>query len=111
MRKFCKKCQQRPCAINYYKNERPYYRSVCDHCAKKRGDGIPLWERVGYKKKNVCDRCSFTSKHKEQFNVYHVDGDLQNCKFSNLKTVCANCQRILDKTEIRWRRGDLQPDF
>lgn len=111
MRNFCKKCQQRPVAINYHKADKVYYRSMCDHCSKDRGDGVPLWVRAGYKKKLSCDRCSFSSKFPQQFNVYHADGDLQNCRHSNLKTVCANCQRILDKTEIRWRRGDLQPDF
>jgi predicted HNH restriction endonuclease len=43
--------------------------------------------------------------------VYHIDGDISNCKYSNLKTVCANCQRILHKLKQPWRRGDLTPDF
>lgn len=111
MRKLCKTCGERPVAINYYKNKKPYYRSQCDHCARGYNKVKPLWEASGYKKKTACDRCGFTSKYLEQFNVYHVDGDLTNCKYTNLKTVCANCQRVLHKYGHRWKQGDLTPDF
>jgi hypothetical protein len=36
---------------------------------------------------------------------------MTNCKYTNLKTVCANCQRILYKLGLSWRQGDLTPDF
>lgn len=111
MRKLCKKCGERPAAINYYKEGRPYYRSQCDHCVKDRKQTRPLWALFGYKKKSTCEKCSYTSKHSEQFNVFYVDGNLQNNRYNNLKTVCANCQRILQKEGVRWRQGDLLPDF
>lgn len=111
MRDLCKKCGQRPVAINYYKNGKTFYRSTCDHCANDRKKERPLWAFHGYKKKNVCDRCNFTSKYPEQFNVYYVDGEPSNVRFTNLKTVCANCQRILHKLKIPWKQGDLTPDF
>lgn len=111
MRDLCKKCGQRPVAINYYKQGKPYYRSKCDHCAKGRTKERPLWEKAGYKKKTICDRCGFTSKFLEQFNVYYVDGNLMNNRYTNLKSVCANCQRILYKLKLPWKQGDLKPDF
>jgi len=111
MRKLCKKCGQRPVAINYYKEGKPFYRTKCDHCARNREEGNPLWALRGYQKKTACDKCGFSSKYAEQFNVYFVDGDLKNCRYTNLKTVCANCQRILQKEGVRWRQGDLKPDF
>lgn len=111
MRDLCRICHSRPVAVNYYKEGKTFYRSKCDHCSKGRKEERPLWSQVGYKKKNQCDKCSFTSKHLEQFNVFYVDGDPKNCKFSNLKTVCANCQRILHKLKLPWRQGDLKPDF
>ena len=49
--------------------------------------------------------------HNEQFDVYHLDGDLNNCRPSNLKTICANCQRIIQKENYKWKQGDLTPDF
>lgn len=111
MRKLCKKCDQRPVAINYYKEGKAFYRSVCDHCARGCQTDRPLWAIAGYQKKSVCERCNFTSKHTEQFNVLYVDGNLTNNRYTNLKTVCANCQRILHKEGVKWRRGDLRPDF
>jgi predicted HNH restriction endonuclease len=47
----------------------------------------------------------------EQFNVFYIDGNLHNNRYTNLKTVCANCQRILHKEGVKWRQGDLTPDF
>lgn len=111
MRNLCKICRQRPVAINYYKEGKPYYRSKCDHCSRGRKEGDPLWAVAGYKKKNVCDKCGYTSKYLEQFDVFHVDGNLTNCRVTNLKTVCANCQRVLHKEGARWRQGALTPDF
>jgi hypothetical protein len=111
MRKLCKICQQRPVAINYYKNGRVYYRSKCDHCAEGRKTERPLWVKAGYKKKNSCDRCGFNSKYAEQFNVFYVDGNLTNNRFTNLKTICANCQRLLQREGSRWKQGDLTPDL
>jgi len=111
MRDLCRSCKERPVAINYYRDGRAFYRSKCDHCAKGRKQTRPLWALSGYKKKTECDKCGFKSKHDEQFNVYYIDGNPSNCRYSNLKTVCANCQRILHKLKLPWRQGDLKPDF
>lgn len=111
IRDLCNFCGQRPVAINYYKNGQTFYRSKCDHCAKNRIHEKPLWSLAGYKKKAACDKCGFTSKFQEQFNVYYADGNPKNCRPNNLKTVCANCQRILHKLKLPWRQGDLKPDF
>lgn len=111
MRDLCRSCGQKPVAINYHKNGKTFYRSKCDHCSKGRKRQRPLWASVGYKKKLQCEKCGFFSKYSEQFNVFHIDGNPSNCNFSNLKTVCANCQRILHKLKLPWRQGDLIPDL
>lgn len=111
MRNLCKKCNRRPVAINYYKENKPYYRSKCDHCSKNRKNERPLWAFQGYKKKNICDRCNFSSKFSEQFDVFYIDGNPSNNRYTNLKTVCANCQRLLHTLKLNWTRGDLTPDF
>ena len=108
MRPLCT-CGTRPAAVNYKKNGRTYYRSQCEACIN--GKGTARWYRSGYRIKNTCDKCGFKSPHKEVFAVFHVDGDLNNCKLLNLKTVCANCQRVLHKEGQHWRQGDLVPDL
>jgi hypothetical protein len=111
MRKLCKVCNKRPVAVNYIKEGKTFYRSKCDHCARQLGDGQPKWALAGYKLKSKCDKCGYSSKYLEQFNVFHSDGDLNNCRPNNLKTVCANCQRLLHVLGLPWRQGDLTPDF
>lgn len=112
MRPLCV-CGHRPAAVNYHKDGRTFYRKKCEICLKHGGvgHGIPKWRQAGYEKKCVCEKCGFKSKHTEQFNVFHVDGDLNNCRYNNLKTVCANCQRTLHKEGVKWKQGDLVPDF
>jgi len=111
MRKLCKVCKQRPTAINYYKNSHIFYRSKCDHCAKGRNLGIAKWQLAGYLKKNLCERCGFKSNHLAVFSVFYLDGNLNNNRHTNLKTVCANCLQILYNEGVRWRQGDLTPDL
>jgi hypothetical protein len=111
MRPLCKTCRRKPCGINYYKNSNPFYRSQCDSCSRGARPKKPRWSQLGYKKKNFCEKCGFKSRHQEQFDVYHIDGDLDNSRVTNLKTVCANCQRILQKEGVQWRQGDLVADF
>ena len=108
MRPLCL-CGIRPVAVNYIKNGRTYYRKKCDVCLS--GKVIARWYRAGYRIKNQCDKCGFKSPYSEVFNVFHVDGDLNNCRPQNLKTVCANCQRVLHKEGVRWKQGDLTPDL
>ena len=73
--------------------------------------GIPRWSRAGYRMKSQCDKCGFKSPHGQVFRVFHIDGNLDNCRHSNLKTVCANCVSVLSKDGIIWRQGDLVADY
>jgi hypothetical protein len=108
MRPLCT-CGREPVAINYYKSGKAFYRKQCGLCS--RGVKIPRWVTAGYKMKSVCDKCGFKSNNLEVFNVFHVDGNLNNCRSTNLKTICANCQRILHREGIKWKQGDLVPDL
>jgi hypothetical protein len=111
MRPLCS-CGLHPRAINYRKDGKTYYRKLCNVCLKDgHAAGLARWARANYRLKNSCDKCGFKSPHKEVFAVFHVDGDLNNCRPANLKTVCANCQRILHKEGVRWKQGDLVPDL
>jgi hypothetical protein len=111
MRPLCT-CGLRPAAVNYKKNGRTYYRRLCEPCLKGGlGAGIARWYRSGYRQKSQCDKCGFKSQHTEVFRVFHVDGDLNNCRPANLKTVCSNCSQVLHKEGVKWRQGDLVPDL
>jgi hypothetical protein len=110
-RLLCTECNSRPRAVNYHKEGRTYYRSKCDHCSRGLSEGVPRWKLGGYKLKTKCDKCGYSSKYQEQFNVYHIDGDLNNYRPTNLKSVCANCQRLLQVLGLPWKQGDLTPDF
>ena len=99
-----------PVAVNYIKNKKTYYRKKCDSCLRGVTKRQPRWQTAGYTKKHICDRCGHTSQYDMQFNVYHVDGNRNNCAFTNLKTVCANCQRLSGVRRLGWRVGDLVAD-
>jgi len=111
MRPLCR-CGQRPRAVNYKKNNKTYYRSLCEICMTNGlYHGVPRWHRAGYRVKMQCEKCGFKSTHKEVFRVFHVDGNLDNCRPANLKTICCNCAQVLGKDGIMWRQGDLIADY
>ncbi len=94
-------------------------RPLCEHCkvtlAKSNGKskhGFTKWHKYcvdcskaayntkhGYllHKKNKCERCGFVPEDKCQLDVVYKDGDRKNKEKSNLKTLCANCDRIIQK--------------
>ena len=112
VRKLCPICKQHPVALNYYRKNKPYFRTACTGCIhrKRRPQvDVPGWFRSGYKKRDRCDRCAFKFKLPEQGNVYYIDGNVQNNNWANLKTICLNCQPEISGS--KWRTSDLQPDF
>ena len=112
-RPICPACNQRLCAVNYYRNETVYYRSRCESCARK-NRGIkprePRWKLAGYKKKLICDKCGFRARYSAQILVFHVDGNLNHVEAKNLRCICRNCEIDVTKTDLPWIPGDLEPD-
>ena len=45
-----------------------------------------------------------------QLDVFFVDGNMRNTVTTNLKTVCANCQRLGSIKRLGWKIGDLVAD-
>jgi hypothetical protein len=110
----CPDCRQRPRAVAYHKYHRIYYRSRCSVClnkSKKKRSPDPRWKLSGYKKKTTCDRCGFRAKYAAQLMVFHVDGNLNNSQLRNLRTVCQNCVIEINRADLVWRPGDLEPDL
>ena len=113
MRPICNACNQRPLAVNYYKNDVPHYRSRCDHCVRRNKKIRPpdaLWKKAGYKKKPTCDRCGFKPKLASQTLVYHMDGNMRNVALNNLRTVCLNCVEEVKRLDVPWVPNPLQAD-
>jgi hypothetical protein len=113
-RPICKECNKNYSAVNYIRKGKTYYRRICDSCGKlkaKKKPRVLLWEKAGYKKKPQCDLCGFKSLYSSQMTVFHIDGDLNNVAFSNIRTICLNCVEIVKRKEVTWRRGDLTVDY
>ena len=113
-RPLCTVCLGNPAAINYVIKHKVYYRRVCASCArqgKKSRKPAPGWAKSGYTKKTVCEKCNFKSKLPIQMFVFHVDGNLKNNDWINLKTVCANCRIELNNGKTTWRQSPLVADF
>ena len=114
MRPFCKTCNKNFCAVNYIRNDKTYYRSMCDECGRNKNKLKPrkaTWVKSGYKKKTTCDLCGFHSIFPSQITVFHIDGNLKNTELRNLRSVCLNCVEVVKKKEVTWKRGDLQVDY
>ena len=112
MRPLCK-CGKRPVAVNYRKGNKTFYRTKWDVCIRNKGKelGEPKWYQAGYRQKTHCEKCNFKATFREQMRVFHIDGDLNNNRPSNMKTICANCQIAMQREGSRWKQGDLEPDF
>jgi hypothetical protein len=114
-RKLCPTCLENPVAVNYIREDVTHYRSKCASCIRK-GRKLkpepPAWARSGYKKTERCELCNFKARvPARQLFVFHVDGNLKNNNWHNLKTVCANCRIELDSTRVNWRPAAIVPDF
>ena len=72
--------------------------------------GITALQRSGYKKHKKCELCGFKAQQQSQLDVLFVDGSMKNTAAANLKTVCANCQRLGSVRKLGWRIGDLVAD-
>jgi hypothetical protein len=69
-----------------------------------------MLQRSGYKKKQKCELCGFRAQDSLQLDVMFLDGNLRNVNEKNLKTICANCQRLSSVRRLGWRMGDLVAD-
>jgi len=110
-RPLCKNCRKRPAAVNYKRNGVTHYRSKCDSCLTAKKRVVPSWMQSGYKKKMVCDQCGFKATTSHQITVFHIDGDLRNNNWLNLKSVCANCAIEITIKDLAWKEGTIKPDF
>ena len=114
VRPLCVQCRSKPRAYAYRKGNKIYWRRLCDTCKRKKRKlkvgGVTALQRSGYSKKSKCELCGFKAQSTIQLDVLFVDGNLRNTNDKNLKTVCANCQRLSSVRRLGWRVGDLIAD-
>jgi len=91
-RPFCKNCKVGLAKANgKSKHGFQQWHKYCSDCAK--GAYSP---KFGFllKKKSYCEECGFTAKDKCQLDITYIDGNNKNKSDNNLKTICANCNRL-----------------
>ena len=113
MRPICSNCNALPCAVNYHRNGKVYYRKLCEKCNREKNKTItaknPRWFLAGYRMKSSCENCGFKPKLPEQMTVYYIDGNREHISSRNLVTLCLNCNVEVNITG--WNRGDLLEDL
>jgi hypothetical protein len=114
LRPLCVQCKTNPRAMGYRRGTKIYWRRHCDTCIRKNKNlkigGITPLQRSGYTKKRKCELCGFKAREQIQLDVLFIDGNKNNTNDVNLKTVCANCQRLASVKRLRWTVGDLEVD-
>jgi len=113
-RELCPSCHTNPVAVNYKRDGITHYRKLCSSCirkGKKLKPNPPAWQRSGYKKTDRCEKCNFKFTLASQSIVFHVDGNLKNNNWTNLKTICLNCQQEVFKSRLGWKPATIVPDF
>lgn len=70
------------------------WHKYCSSCAKAAYNS-----KFGYllNKKNKCEHCEFVPVDKCQLDVVYKDGNKKNKEKANIKTLCANCNRLFQK--------------
>ena len=104
-------------------------RPLCEHCkvslSKPNGvskHGFTKWHKYcvdcakgaynskfGYllHKKDKCEKCGFVPEDKCQLDVIYKDDNKKNKDKRNLKTLCANCNRVYQKKLKEKRKSIL----
>jgi hypothetical protein len=94
-RSLCGNCKVSPVKPNgTSKNGFKKWHKYCASCAKAAYD-----KKFGYllDKKNTCEQCDFIPQDKCQLDRIYLDGNTKNKLTANIKTLCANCNRIYQK--------------
>lgn len=83
---------------------------MCIAKGRKTKIPVPRWRLTGYKKKTLCDLCGFNSLYPSQIVVYHIDGNLNNCDWINLRSICLCCVEAVKRKHFTWRPGEIEVD-
>ena len=104
-RPFCENCKVSLAKPNgTSKHGFKKWHKYCSTCAKAAYN-----EKFGFllNKKNKCEKCGFISEDKCQLDIVYKDNDKTNKAKSNMRTLCANCNRLYQKKLKVKRRSIL----
>lgn len=102
-RPLCKNCNVVPSKFNgISKLGYKKYHKYCNICSK-----ILYSEKYKHlqHKQLKCEFCGFKATDKCQLDIVYKDGNKKNKKLSNLKTLCANCNRLYQKRLKQGRKS------
>jgi hypothetical protein len=94
-RPLCKKCTVSLAKPNgKSKHGFQQWHKYCSSCAKQAYDS-----KFGFllNKKTYCEECKFIAKDQCQLDIVYKDNNNKNKSKSNMKTLCANCNRLYQK--------------
>lgn len=112
IRPMCPCCLNKPVAISNYNRGKVYYRNRCDQCYRHNKKPAPAgWIKSGYVKKDKCEKCSYRFTSSEQSVVYYVDGNTKNNAWTNIRTICLNCDVAVKHSNLPWKPSNLTPDL
>jgi hypothetical protein len=94
-RPLCKNCKvslAKPNGLS--KHGFKQWHKYCSQCAKASYN-----PKNGYllNKKNKCEKCGFVPEDKCQLDIVYKDDNKKNKEKTNMKTLCANCNRLHQK--------------
>lgn len=70
------------------------YGARCKPCRKVMSERVPFYHIF---KKSYCEVCGFVAEDLCQLDVDHINQDRSDASGENLRTVCANCHRLITK--------------
>lgn len=104
-RPFCKNCKSslsKPNGISIHGFQK--WHKYCIDCSKAAYN-----PKFGYllNKKTYCEECNFVAIDKCQLDIVYLDGNKKNKNAANLKTLCANCNRLVQKQLKKTKKSVL----
>ncbi len=70
------------------------WHKYCSYCAKgKYNKNLDFL----VSKKTKCDKCNFIAEDRCQLSLIFLDGNKKNVEKNNIKTYCANCNKLHQK--------------
>lgn len=104
-RPFCTNCRvslAKPNGVSKHGFKK--WHKYCSSCAKAAYN-----PKFGYllHKKSKCEKCGFIPEDRCQLDIIYKDNNSKNKEKSNMKTVCANCSRLIRKKDKEKKKSIL----